>query len=85
MNKCSIKGEIVNIMSKFKIGDFAYVSDCGWKKVQIIRVSGNYYHVKRLDKQAAFGVSEHRLLSEKEYESIAIIEKEAENHPPLLH
>lgn len=75
-------------MKKFKLGDFAYVSDCGnlgWKKIQIIRISGNYYHVKDLEKYAAFGVPEHRLLTIEEYESMNKIEKRAENRPPLLH
>lgn len=81
-------------MKKFKIGDYAYVADqgaMGWKKVQIIRVSGSYYHVRMLDRQAAFGVPEHRLLSEKEYESIVTIEntctieKETNFRPPQIH
>lgn len=81
-------------MKKFKIGDYAYVADqraMGWKKVQIIKVSGNYYHVRMLDRQVAFGVPEHRLLSEKEYESIIVIEntnpieKKTNFRPPFPH
>lgn len=93
MNKCSTKGEIGDIMKKFRIGDYAYVSDqgaMGWKKVQIIKISGGYYHVKILNKQAAFGVPEHRLLSEKEYESMHVIEntktvKGTNFRPPQIH
>lgn len=75
-------------MKKFKVGDFAYIADqgaMGWRKVQIIRISGSYYHVKMVDRQAAFGVPEHRLLSENEYKSIGVIEKETNFRPPLLH
>lgn len=75
-------------MKQFKVGDYAYVSDggaSGWQKVQIIKISGTYYHVKMLNKQAAFGVPEHRLISEKEYENSCIIKKETNCRPPLLH
>lgn len=72
-------------MSKFKIGDTVYLYDHAWIRVKIIRVTGNYYHVKRLDYPVAFGASEHRLLSEKEYLA-TVGEKVRTNFaPPWLH
>lgn len=73
-------------MSKFKVGDNAWVLDTGtgWVKVKIIRVSGNYYRVRRLDAPTAFGVPGHRLYTDEEYQKLNI-QKPTFLRPPPLH
>ena len=72
-------------MSNFCRGDTAYIYDDGWKKVQIIRVQGDYYHVRRLDRPAAFGASGHRLFTEAEYRSQFEREIKTTYKAPYLH
>ncbi len=59
-------------MSKFKVGDTAYIKDsgAGWIRVEIIRVSGSYYTIKQPDRMVAFGTAEHRLFTETEYDKV---------------
>lgn len=69
---------------KFKKGDIAWVhdSDAGWVRVEIIKVRGNYYNVRRTDRAAAFGASGHRLLSQEEYEHKMTLEYQQQNLLP---
>lgn len=76
-------------MAKFRKGEIAYIFANGWKRVRILRVIGNsYYHVCRTDRGAGFGASEHRLITEAEYESNYKTIEEIHHinaNPPLLH
>lgn len=76
-------------MAKFKIGDTAWYKDtgAGWIQVKIIRIIGNYYHIKKLDGSAGFGTAEYRLKTDVEYEEIlkAMPASPSYLKPPPLH
>lgn len=70
------------------VGDIVYVCNggLGWFRAVIIRRSGNYYHVRLLDRHnCAYGVSEHRILSEAEYMALRNKDDTLPPRPPLLH
>ena len=75
-------------MEKFNTGDIVYVDTR--IKAKIMRVQGNYYIVKMVNRDgAAFGASAHRLISEETYLKKYAKENEKRDAPiiraPLGH
>lgn len=74
------------MMNEFKEGDIAWaMTNNGWVQVKILRRLGTYYQVKKLNENAAFGVSSHRLLSESEYNENIKPTINTSFRPPDLH
>lgn len=57
---------------KFKKGDIAWVcdSDAGWIRVEITKVLGDSYVLRRPDLSAIFGVESRHLLTDEEFKKL---------------
>lgn len=71
----------------FKLGDTPYIYDNtrGWVQVRIIRISGNYYTIRHLDKSCGYRVPSHRLIAEQEYQDKYSVADSHRIYPPTLH
>lgn len=70
----------------YKPGDTVYVRVTGGiKEAVIISCQADYYHVKIKEKNCAFGIPAHRIVTKEEYLMQKHEEMERRIYPPKLH